>query len=129
MKLVIPRVTPSGNEMRRKYRNRFAYARLRGVWEVELLVALAGRVIALRYAVPELRLQVTFTRFRLRVTFTRYGKKLLDRDNLYAGVKAPLDAMARLGIIRSDSERDIELVVKQEQAKETRTEIEIEAIG
>lgn len=121
MKLVIPRVTPSGNEMRRKYRNPHVYQQLRGEWETELFVAFDSME---SYQNQKTKAKC---RERLRVAVTRFGKKLLDRDNLYSGVKAPLDAMARLGIIRGDSEDDIELIVKQELSKEPHTEIEIEA--
>jgi Holliday junction resolvase RusA-like endonuclease len=118
MKLVIPRVTPSGNEMRRKYRNRFAYKRLRETWEVEILCAISPKHVVEMNSLDRDK--------KLGLIITRFGKKLLDRDNLYSGIKAPLDAMVRLGIIKGDSDKYIELAVKQEQAKETRTEIIIE---
>lgn len=92
----------SGNELRRKYRHWAAYKRLLQEWEWRL----AG-------ALPKSRRWQHRDRV-FRVTITSYRRRLLDPDNLVHGCKPVLDAIKRLGLIRDDSPRWLDLEVKQE---------------
>jgi hypothetical protein len=61
-----------------------------------------------------------------RVTIVQFRKRLLDEDNLWASCKCLLDGLVDWELIADDSPDHIELTVRQEVAKETHTEIEIE---
>ena len=62
-----------------------------------------------------------------RVTIVQYRRKMLDVDNLYSSCKCLLDGLVDWELIADDSPDHIELTVRQEVAKEVRTEIDIEA--
>jgi Holliday junction resolvase RusA-like endonuclease len=64
---------------------------------------------------------------KARVTITQYRRKLLDVDNLYSACKPILDGLEDWRLIEDDSPDHIELTVRQEKAKDTHTEIEIQA--
>jgi Holliday junction resolvase RusA-like endonuclease len=49
------------------------------------------------------------------VEITRYGVRQLDRDNLYASMKIPIDALRGAGVIENDTEDHITLTVTQER--------------
>ena len=50
---------------------------------------------------------------RLEVRFERRSTRLLDKDNLYGGVKHCCDALRYAGLIKEDSPESIELIVTQ----------------
>lgn len=88
---------------------RHAYQRERDKW----------RSIAMYWRVREKIPRATEQR---RVVITRmYGggssTKRLDRDNLWTGCKALLDALHAEGILRDDRERWAEIYVRQEEAQ------------
>jgi len=61
-----------------------------------------------------------------KVIITSYRKRLLDKDNLYAGTKPLVDALKKAGLIWDDSPKWINLEVKQAvDGKNQRTEVEI----
>jgi hypothetical protein len=64
---------------------------------------------------------------KARVTITQYRKRTMDYDNLVASCKCLLDGLVDWELIEDDSPDHIELTVRQEKAKDTHTEIEIQA--
>ncbi len=54
---------------------------------------------------------------RVEVRFERRGTKLLDKDNLYGGVKWACDALRYAGLIKEDTAESIELIVTQTRVK------------
>lgn len=50
---------------------------------------------------------------RVGVAITRFGKRRLDRDNLWAGVKPLVDALRHCQLIQDDTDTDIDLTVEQ----------------
>lgn len=66
---------------------------------------------------------------RTIVRITSHRVRLLDKDNLYRGAKALLDALRYAGAIRGDSEIDIDYQARQIKVAhrcEEKTVIEIE---
>ena len=64
-----------------------------------------------------------------KVIITSYRKRLLDKDNLYAGAKCLGDALKKAGLIWDDSPKWINLEVKQAvDGKNPRTEVVIENV-
>lgn len=61
-------------------------------------------------------------RGRFEVRIIRRSTNLLDKDNLYGGVKFACDALRYAKLIREDDPESIELIVTQEKVK-TRKEI------
>ena len=110
MKITVPMVPPSGNQMRRQYRHPFAYLKLRDSWQ-RTIWALAKRQPAM-----EVKAAV-----KLHVEHGR----LYDEDNLIAGCKPILDSLKRLSLIRDDSPEFLELTVTQEKSRERQTIIEV----
>ena len=66
--------------------------------------------------------------YRVIVRLERRGPRLLDRDNLIGGAKGLLDCIRYAGLIRGDTETDIQLEVTQTKVakKDFGTRIEIE---
>jgi len=65
-------------------------------------------------------------RKKKKVVITSYRKRLLDKDNLYAGAKPLVDALEKAGLIWDDSPKWINLEVKQAvDGKNQRTEVGI----
>lgn len=65
---------------------------------------------------------------RSYVRIKSFRTRLLDKDNLYGGVKPVCDGLRYSGIIEDDNSNTIDLVVSQHKVKtrkEERTEIEI----
>lgn len=120
--ITIPRRTPSGNEMRRKYRDRHVYAKLRQEWDWAVLTGCP--VIQKHYletaAASKLRVQVGIHVKRL---------KLLDRDNFWSGLKVCFDALTRCGFIVDDSEKWIDAHVSQQVAPHDETIITLRILG
>lgn len=50
---------------------------------------------------------------RITVRITRFGTKLLDKDNLYGGVKYVCDALRYANLIPQDDPESIDLQVRQ----------------
>jgi hypothetical protein len=103
-------VPPSGNVMRRKYRNPHAYARLRDSW-MRTMWVLAKRS--------------SFEEGKATVHIHVEHGRLYDEDNLIAGCKPILDSLKGLCYIRDDSPEFLELVVTQEKSRERQTTIEV----
>ena len=62
------------------------------------------------------------------VRITSYRNRLLDPDNLVGGCKYFIDALRKAEVIADDTEKDIQLEVRQIKTptrKEERTEIEV----
>jgi len=98
IRLVIGKVTPSGNEMlrmhfrnRKREQNYFAALLLGQIRQHEPTKAVGKR----------------------RVTIERHGRKMLDTDNAYAGVKCLMDELRKFGLIVDDRPDLCELVVTQ----------------
>lgn len=65
---------------------------------------------------------------RTLVRITSLRTRLLDKDNLYGGAKHLLDSIKKSGLIRDDSETEIDYEIKQVKVShrnEERTEVEI----
>ena len=107
MKLEVPMVPPSGDELRRKYRTVFAYRDLRMAWEKALLIC-CGSAITRKYLQCQ-ALEAHCAYEKLKVAVTIYRAKILDDDNCVAGLKPCLDSLEENGFIYSDEPKDIEL--------------------
>src|SRR5271165_7163593 len=118
LRISIPMKTPSGNEMRRKYRDRFAYRRLRTVWERAIHYSIMG---------PERSWLEGMARARkkMRVTVCVDHKKLYDKDNLWAGCKVVFDSLKSLYLIHDDAPEFCEQIVEQEKINDCSTTITI----
>lgn len=119
MRITVPLVPPSPNELRRKYRHWADYGRLRKAWE--------NTIWALTDAQQKISLPKPLNGEKVHVSFHIEHAQLFDPDNLTGSVKPCLDAMVRLNLIRDDSSDYIELSVTQEKSKERQTTIEITA--
>jgi len=104
---------PSGNEMRRKYRHWAAYARLRDQWfEWIYAAALAQNLGPDDLAGHERK----HTRVSIHVAHDR--ARMLDQDNLEAGMKPLYDSLRKCGLIVNDSPKWMEqLKPTQERVK------------
>lgn len=108
IRLVVNKVTPSGNEMlrmhfrsRKREQNYFAALLLGQIrqWEHnhdDDASTLGIKAIGKR-----------------RVTIERHGKRMLDTDNAYAGVKCVMDELRKFGLIVDDRPELCELIVTQ----------------
>lgn len=110
MKIIVPMVPPSGNEMRRKYRDRFAYRDLREAWRRTIWALARGRAVA-----------STKKTVRIHVD---HGK-LYDEDNLISGCKVVFDCLKALEYIVDDSPEWIESHVTQSKSPDRQTTIEV----
>jgi len=104
----IPRSAPSANQLRRKYRNSFAYKRLQETWQTIERFVLKEK--------PKMRVLIQLTKPRL-----------YDLDNFVGGCKPIIDSLKRLGLIHNDSPHWLDLQVEQIQRSKMRafTRIEI----
>jgi hypothetical protein len=116
VKLVIMALPPSGNVLRRKYRDHRAYARLRGEWSRNLHYSAAP-------AARDLIRKMCAGPSKVAVKIIIHHKRLYDTDNAYASVKPMLDSMKLLGWIFDDSLQYCELTVEQEKCNDVRTTI------
>ena len=114
-------VPPSHNELRRKYRHPLAYMRLRKLWEHNL----AYGVLCARHRRELMDLAKLGQRMRVEVTV--FNNKILDDDNISAGLKPVLDGLKNIGYIQDDSPPFLELAlpVKQHKSAEKKTVIRI----
>lgn len=121
MKITIPMVPPSPNELRRKYRNPFAYKRLREAWENSIAYGVDnGR---------EKQFLEVQGRGRVRVKITVFNSRMYDQDNLTGSIKPILDALKNIHFLKDDNAEWLELLpVQQYHAKrqQEQTVIEIE---
>jgi hypothetical protein len=115
--LTIGELTPSQNVLARKYKNRYAYKKLRDRLQQWLMVEMVNQRIAA--ATGKRRLVIT--------RFVRSKRYLLDRGNLVGGCKPLLDAAIRQGLIIDDREEWLDDAYEQEvQESAERTEIRVE---
>jgi Holliday junction resolvase RusA-like endonuclease len=119
VRIVVLDIPPSGNVLRRKYRNRFAYAKLRDTWKRDLWYSVSGKE-------RDWLLGMANAGQKMRVTISVAHKKLYDTDNLYSGVKPLLDALRAVGLLHDDSPEFCELLCSQEKINDKRTTITIE---
>lgn len=106
-------VPPSPNDLRRKYRNRFAYRDLRLLWENHLYHAISGRE---RNELIDFALG-----HRMEFSMIQYRAKELDPDNLTGSLKPVLDALKNVGFIHDDKKQWIEIKSVRVELTGTRT--------
>ncbi len=109
IRLVINKVTPSGNELlrlhwaaRKKEQNFFAALLLGQIRQWEHINDFAG----------DGTIKATGKR---RVTITRHGKRTLDTDNGYSGLKLLLDELVKFKLLIDDKPTHCELIFLQEK--------------
>lgn len=115
IELTIPEPTPSLNPMLRQFWSKRHKDQKRWRWLVR-----AARLNANYHPTQPLQ--------KARVTVTRHGKRILDTDNLYGGVKGLVDLLVKEGILANDTPEHVELVTKQQKTKAPKTVVQIEAI-
>lgn len=113
IELKIPEPTPSLNPMLRQFWAKRVEDQKRWRWLVR-----AARLNA--------RVHLEKPLLKARVTITRHGKRILDRDNLYGGVKGLVDILVKEGLIAGDTPDHIQLEVHQHVTKNPRTVVQIE---
>ena len=118
----IPRTPPSLNELRGKFKNIHEYQRLRDSIQSDIFH------LTKKVDVRGLRAHKDL-KHRAKVLILVERKKLLDKDNLYGGIKPLLDALVRLEFIVDDSAKWIDLDVTQEKSNDPQTVISIESLG
>ena len=91
MRIVLPIVPPSANELKRKFGGHIA-ANIRFT---------VKDLLSLMFVRGELKAPVG----RHRVQFVSYRGRELDTDNIMLGIKPILDELARVGLLRDDSPR------------------------
>jgi hypothetical protein len=112
--ITIGRPTPSQNVLRRRYRNKHAYARLRDELASWIMVGMAnGRI-------PK----ATGKRVLIVTRYAKSKRYLLDRGNHVGGCKPLIDAAIIRGLITDDTEDALDDRYKQDiDAEAPRTEI------
>lgn len=121
VKITVPRSTESNNELKRKYRNQHVYRKLRESWQRDIYI------LTKKQDVRDLRAHVDL-QTRVKVSIHTLRSKLLDRDNLFGGIKPCLDAIKNLGFIVDDREEFCLLDVTQERNPGKFTFITIEGM-
>ena len=119
MKLEVPNVPPSGNELRRKYRTLFAYRDLRMKWEKDLTFSTKGADETIAFK------KQAANGAKLAVTIRVYRRRELDRDNFVGGAKPVVDALVNIGYLRNDSPDRVTVTYLQASPFKPRTVIEI----
>lgn len=94
MQMIFDEATLSHNQMRRRFRNIHAYKREQRRWD---WLVRATPITDVDYK-PDLPLPAP-----IRLIVTRCNHRLLDWDNMGAGLKFTLDALVHNGIIKDDS--------------------------
>jgi len=122
VRIILPIVPPSLNELKKRYGRQLAAAIRKQVkqWLFEVLLeALRGKRGLIT---PEAK---------RRVTYTMYRSRLLDQENVGAGTKPVTDELVAVGLLKDDSPAWCEIVwhqvVERDKGKH-RTEIMIEEI-
>lgn len=110
-----PILTPTNNEMMRKYANRHAKARKRDetIAAVRAVLPLGARNAAVDCC---------------EVTVTRYGRNLVDWDNLGGGLKFVLDALVHWKVIADDSPRIIRRMTMQQEIDRRLPRVRVEIV-
>jgi hypothetical protein len=107
MRLEVPLVPPSGNELRRKYRTVFAYRDLRMAWEKALKYCTGSAQITKEFVRQADTAQIECRKLRVEIEVHR--AKVLDADNCMSGLKPVLDALFNVDFIGSDAPDFLEL--------------------
>ena len=120
----VPRATPSANQLRRKYRNSFAYKRLQQTWQTEIACKIRPAVLGRAWYF------VSLERPKMRVLIQLTKPRLYDLDNFVGGCKPIIDSLRKLGLIHNDSPNWLDLQVEQIQRSRMRpvTRIEISPV-
>ena len=98
----ISRPTPSGNAIRHKH--------WRATYNEQKWWARQLSLLVIAHKIPA-------ATGKRNVTIGRIGKRNLDIDNLYAGLKPVLDAMRQAGLIRDDDEAHLGLTAFQRRTE------------
>jgi hypothetical protein len=112
MKIIVPMVPPSGNVLRRTYRNPHAYRKLRDEWQSTI-----------RFLLPAGSREVVLGKMNVAI-HVEHGR-LYDEDNLHSGLKPVIDCLRLLGLIFQDSPKYLDLRVSQERSIMRQTHIEV----
>ena len=120
----VPRATPSANQLRRRYRNSFAYKRLQETWQTEIACKIRPGIRA------EIERFVLKEKPKMRVLIQLTKPRLYDLDNFVGGCKPIIDSLRKLGLIHNDSPYWLDLQVEQIQRSKMRpfTRIEISPV-
>jgi len=115
----IPRVPPSPNVLKRKYRTPHTYKKLREEWEHDLYYGVScGR--------HRSYLRDNAKMGRMWVQITVHHSKPFDADNLQGSQKVILDALRNLEYIADDSQDKLNLIpAEQIIGKEKKTVVKI----
>ena len=116
----VPRVPPSINKRIRM--NHWAYTTLRDAWKTDIYHLMGVKNKAVLNAWRQLREE---SGQKTPVIVRIEHKKMYDPDAVYGAAKTPIDCLVRLGYIRDDSEKYLELVVTQERSNTPQTVITI----
>lgn len=116
IELTIPEPTPSLNPMLRQFWVKRTKEQKRWRWLV-------------RAARLEAKYHPTAPIEKARVTVTRHGRRILDTDNLYGGVKGLVDLLVKEGILANDTPDHVELVMRQQKTQTPKTVVQIEAVA
>lgn len=110
IKLTLPIVTESNNKLLRMHWA--VRRRLKVGYMDELLVAMNTS----NYATRELQAQK-----KRECHIISYRKRLLDKDNLYGGIKPLVDCLVEWKLLKDDSPDNVTLIVKQKKSKHPKT--------
>ena len=114
--ILVPMVPPSGNQMRRKYRDRFNYRDLRDAWQRTIHALIQGNNKAWLEAMAR-------DNKAMEMFITVEHMRKYDRDNLISGVKMIPDSYQRLGFLAGDDEARLKLHVDQTKGRMNETRI------
>jgi len=121
LRIEVPLVPPSANELRRKYRSHWVYAKLKASWQDALYYSTTA-------IQRRLLIQSAQEAKKIRLKISIYHTGVTDTDNLVASVKPCLDSLVELDFLVNDDPEHLELIVNQHKCKrwEGRTIIEFE---
>jgi Holliday junction resolvase RusA-like endonuclease len=125
MRITVPMIPPSPNELRRKYRNPLAYKRLRESWEHSLAYAVPS-------ASDRVALVSTGRNRKVRVKITLFHSGKYDPDNLIGACKPVLDALKNIHYIRDDSDQWLDFALPEQfysSRGSVQTTIDIEEVS
>ena len=126
IRIEVPDIPPSGNELRRDYKNHHVYKRLRELWEMWTFVRCPkeSRITLAKYMVENGPIKM-----RVHIHQKRHGE--LDYDNMVSGCKPVLDSLRRNNYISEDKPKWLESSYTQEKIKkkeQTQTIITLEEV-
>lgn len=119
IKLELPIVTPSNNQLLRKYRHWAVKRRLMVSYMDELMVAMKES----EYSNDEL-----LTEGKRECRIISYRKRLLDDDNLAGGMKILLDSIVKMGLLKDDKPSKCKFIPEQKKSKRPHTVVELKDI-